>query len=258
MSVLDHFNTKLFSEIEALSKKHGLQIFKKLKKEKDLSNAISIVTEAHFGLFFDNKCTRLVYDQKIFPSSKRKPDWFININGQDIIVEVVLINPSEEDKYKIDMDRSAILNSQKDYPGIPMKVNFHATTIKPEKLYGNNGSLQVKTKKYGELVESSNYAFIICISADVLSGLDAIHLFNSLYGYPVEIVGEHNFDDYCIGVSCHDLSNALYYENEQIKKNLSGVLLKAQDDYIYFHNFFCGNRLNEDNTEWLRQLQFNA
>ncbi len=234
MKLFNKIKQDLLEEIIKLSQKHKLSLWEKIKKEDSIVHLNSKLTEAYFGLFFDKTCSQLKYNHKVFMGSDKTPDWIITKNGQDIILEVCRLNPAKEDQERQEAMDAAIEEFRKNNPGILVIGGSHSITIKPEKLYGENGSLSCKAKRYGPLVDTANRPFIICVYFDSVSGHDALDLYDCLYGH--------------LG---------LYYTNEQMKKNVSGVFLRNNsNDYIYFHNFSLQNRLNNDNINWLCALQY--
>jgi hypothetical protein len=234
MKFYENLEPDLSEHIKTLCRKHDLSLWNKLRKEADKTVFYSLLIEAHYGLFYDKTCLQLKYNHKAFRDSDLTPDFVITQNGQDIIVDVCRINPAKEDQ-EIHEAQTVWTNS--------------SITIKPEKLYGNKGALVNKAEKYGTFVATENKPFLICLYFDFVSGHDALDLYHCLYGHSAEFGGDIGYGEYTVGTTFYYLVDALYYSNEQMKKNVSGVLLRTnKNEFIYFHNFYFGNRLNYENV----------
>ena len=257
MKLFETVRPDLLEDIYRVCKKHNLSLYDKIRKEENKVNLYSLLSEARFGLFFDKVCSGLKYNHKAFNNSKTTPDFLITIHEQDIVVDVCRLNPAKEDQDRQDAEDAAIEEFRKNNPGIPVMRNSHLITMKPEKLCGANGSIACKGEKYGPLVNEVNKPFLICLYFNFVSGHDALDLYHCLYGCSTKFIGDYNYKEYTIGAQFFDLSNALYYSNEQIKNNVSGVLLCTNSNqFIYYHNFSFHNRLNNDNVNWLSTFQY--
>jgi hypothetical protein len=254
MPLFEQLKQNILEKIKELSVKHQLNLYNKILKENDMANLKAMMTEAHFGLFFDQYCKALKYDKEAFTNSQKTPDWTIEINGQTIIVEVGRLNPAEEDQRIQDAESKAISEFQKKNPGVFIAGSYHPITQKPLKLSGETGVLATKAEKYGPLVYTDNLPLIIGLYFDFISGHDKLDLFTCLYGRSCEFGGHVAHPDFPLGTKFHDLTDAMFYNNEQIKNNVSGVLLKTDNEYIYFHNYYQSNRLNTENTKWLQSF----
>jgi hypothetical protein len=255
MKHYENLSETLSKNIKKLCNKHDLSLWKKLKKESNKTVFYSLLVEAHFGLFFDQQCSLLKYNHKIFQNNKLTPDFVISQNGQEIVVDVFRINPAKEDQKIIDAQDIAIDKYRSKNPGVPFWTNAQLLTIKPDKLFGNNSSLINKAKKYGPFVEKENQPFLICLYFDFLSGHDALDLYHCLYGNSIEFIEEINCEEYKVQSNYFDLSNALYYSNKHME-NVSGVILRTnENEFIYFHNFSIQNRLNTKNINWFLNFQ---
>ena len=51
------------------------------------------------------------------------------------------------------------------------------------------------------------------------------------------------------------IENALYYSSERVMARVSGVLLRQNDEYTYYHNYSLNNKLNIENKEVLLEWQ---
>ena len=229
---------ELLQAVKTLSEKHDLALYRKVLREQDRANMNSLLTEARFGIFFDLYAQALRHEVKAFKGSNKTPDWAIDVNGQIIIAEVYRLNPAED------------LQRRREAVGV-----FHRIIPQPLKLSGEFGVLTKKAEKYGPLVEAAGYPLLICLYFDFVSGQDKLDLFNCLYGRSVEFGGPIAHPDFPLGTVYHNLESALFYDQQQIRKNVSGVLLKTEDSFIYFDNYNPANRLNSANRIWLKSFE---
>lgn len=254
MAALPKIRAELLAKIQQLSEKHQLSLHRQVQKVNDLANLRAILTEARFGLFFDEHCENLQYDKAVFNGSLKTPDWCLQKNGQTIIAEVYRLNPADEDQRRSDAESQVIEEFQKENPGVPVFGTTHIIHQQPLKLTGENGAIAVKSEKYGPLAEANNYPFIICLYFDFISGQDKLELFTCLYGRSCEFGGRIAHPDFPLGTRFHDLTDAMFYDHEQTRKNVSGILLKTENEFIYFHNYSPYNRLSEANVNWLQSF----
>lgn len=106
MNLFDKFFLERFDLLEsfqAFDTKHRLGILKSLREETDETQFLSLVTEINFGTFFDNFCSSVAYEKSY---GKFTPDWTFKMNDQDIVAEVLRLNPSASDKAVLDFDNT--------------------------------------------------------------------------------------------------------------------------------------------------------
>jgi|SRR5215218_7370588 len=211
MKQYENIRPEVLDNIKLLCQKHRLSLFDKILKEDDMLNLKSLLTEAHFGLFFDKIGEDLKYNFRAFKGSDLTPDFIFTKNSQEILTEVCRVNPSEQDMAIQEQEDKAIQEFKKINPDIPVIGGYHSITWKPDKVKGRNSSLSMKANKYGPLVELHNKPLILCIYLDFISGLDNLDLNHSLYGSPAEFVGVFAFGEYFPRAPFHDLSSGLYY-----------------------------------------------
>jgi hypothetical protein len=256
MKLFEQIRPELLEEIKILSEKHNMSLFDKIRKEDNMLNLKSLLTEAHFGFFFDSIGSCLKYNHKISKANDLTPDYIFSKNSQDIIAEVFRVNPAQTDMEIQEAEDKAIEEFKKSNPGVPVMGGYHSITWKPDKLNGENGAIAVKANKYGSLAEEKNKPLILCTYLDFISALDPLDLNHSLYGSPAEFGGEFAFEEFYPGSTFHDLSRGLFYKNEQMKKNISGVLLRKNDgSFVYYNNYSSTNRLNAQNMEFFLNVQ---
>ena len=255
MPLLDDIKPEFVAKIKQLSLKHGLSLIDKVRKEQNPLQLKSLLTEAHFGLYFDTIAQNLKYNNKI-TDSKLTPDYIFKMNSQEIIAEVCHIYPAQKDMDLQKKEDLVIAEYKKKNPDIPVMPIVHSITWQPDKLYGQNGSISLKANKYGPLVEQINKPIILCIYLEFTSALDPLDLNHSLYGHPAEYIGEFEFGDYSPFCKFHNLNTGLFYNNEQMRKNISGVLLRDNNGtFIYYHNFSSTNRLSLQNVTFFLNFQ---
>jgi hypothetical protein len=247
---------ELLEKIEQLSLKHGLSLFNKIKQETNETNLNSLMTEAHFGIYFDTFSTSIKYNHKYFSQSNATPDFVACVNGQDIVFEVLRVNPAMTDAEIQVAEELAMNNFISENPGIPVMGGFHMITQRPNKLIGENGSIIIKALKYGPLVGKANNPIILCVYLDLISGHNAHDLYQTLYGSSARLMSDFGIDDLYPNSPFHLIGDGLFYNNKQMQENVSGVLLRDNDaQFIYFHNFSSRNRLNTGNKELFISLQ---
>jgi hypothetical protein len=96
----------LLSQMTEFDRKYRFGLIEKLKKEKVTVDFLSTITEIHFGLFFDQFCDNLKYNYPVFTGTSLTPDWTVEINGQEVIAEVLRMNATFKDQGILDVDTS--------------------------------------------------------------------------------------------------------------------------------------------------------
>jgi hypothetical protein len=255
MRLFEKIKPDILSEIESFCKRNNISLFSRIKSEEKLLNMKALLTEAHFGMYFEKIGEELKYNQKI-GLNNQTPDYLFKFNGQDIIAEVCHINPAQND-IDAQFAEDAEYNKLNDEGLADYWIGgFHPITWKPEKLGGKNGSLAVKARKYGPLAELLCMPLILCVYLEFTSGLDSLDLYHSLYGHHVTYIGEFSFQGFSSNTEFHDLQHALYYTNLQMMKNVSGVLLRENNGaFTYYNNFSNQNRLSFASQNLLCDLQ---
>lgn len=246
---------EVLSKIEAFSKRNGISLFEKIKSEENLLNLKSLLTEAHFGIYFEEIGEAIRYNQKL-GSANQTPDFQFRLNRQEIIAEVCHINPTQNDMNNqraedVEYHKFKIENPDRYWIDGP-----HSNEWKPEKMGGKNGSLAQKAQKYGPLVEQMERPLLLCVYLEFTSAIDSKDLNHSLYGFPGQYIGEFAFQEYYPNTKFHDLKDALYYSNLQMMRNVSGVLLRENNgSFVYYNNFSSTNRLSHLNLGFLLEKQ---
>lgn len=73
-------------------------------------------------------------------------------------------------------------------------------------------------------------------------------LYSTVYGLSAEHEAKINYFS-------HDIENALFYSDKEVMTNVSGILLRQNDEFTYYHNYSKSNRLNMDNINLLLKWQ---
>jgi len=245
---------KLLEEIEVLSRKHSLSLFDKIRKEKNLRNLEALLTEAHFGLYLDKISSSLKYNHTM--DGTLTPDFAFTMNGQEVIVEVARINPVQKDMDIDDEENKMIESFRKSNPTDHILPGVHSITWKPDRLVGQGGSIVKKAERYKNLVADLNKPFIVCVYMAFVSALDRLDLSHGLYGSLSQLAGEIEGLGYAFNSPFRVLEKALYYNNEDVRKTISGVLLKDHDgSFIFYQNYSSRNRLNKENLNFFSSIQ---
>lgn len=146
---------KNYSEyIKQLEIVTGKPILKKLQKTNDEINFFSIISEIKFGKYLvDIFGDTLRYEPSILGKT---PDWFVEINGDKIIFEVLRINPPN-DKFQNKIDSYLVNGLSTNSSGVFIGLGcLNLTDLK---------KILKKEETYKELIEFNDYKLVICIDA---------------------------------------------------------------------------------------------
>jgi hypothetical protein len=132
----------LLTQIEAFEKKHKLNLLRRLRTEVNEARFLAMITEIQFGLFFDKIANSLKYEQ---PIDNKTPDWTIGMNGQEIITEVVRLNPSAADKDELDFEDNFMDSLEKISIGCLLHFGYDPKTINRK---------QIDISKCREIIEN--------------------------------------------------------------------------------------------------------
>lgn len=255
MVTFEDIKPEFVTKIQTLCSKRHLSLFDKIRKEKNELELKSLLTEAQFGLYFDTIVEDLKYNNKV-GGSQLRPDFLLEMNSQKVLAEVCHLNPAQKD---MDIHRAEDLvveEFEKSNHYIPIIRNVHSITWQIDKLSGQNGIIAQKANKYGPFVEGQTIPIILCVYLEFLSGLKPSDLYHSLNGHPTQFIGDFEYKEFFPGTIYHKLKTGLYYNNEQMKKNISGVLLMSNcESFTYYHNFSNTNRLSARNTAFFLNFQ---
>lgn len=116
------------------------------------------------------------------------------------------------------------------------------------RLRGNNSALLTKAQKYSEIIHRYELPYILCVYLDFNTGFRELDLYQALYGYSTE----HECD---INYYSHSIEHGLYYMKEKCMADVSGVILRYNNQYTYFHNYSSNNKLSIKNSEIFLEWQ---
>lgn len=122
---------------------------------------------------------------------------------------------------------------------------FQRVSQRPDRLYGEKSILQAKIKKYGPMAAMHNVPLVICLGIHAETWFDEADVSSALYGSDAEFdADEEEFNGYYPGAKFHIFRDGLFYCDDNCKNNISGVLLRRQGAFTYYHNYFYRNRLS--------------
>lgn len=148
---------EFFEQIAALEKKHGTPILSKMRaRQYDFDSFTGVMAEMDFGLFLDTFCESLVFEPNI---NGLTPDWLATVEGRKVIVEVARLKDTNDVEQQSLQDQEA------------GRIVWRTMRMRPERVFGN--TIMGKLNKYGDLVQTINYPFIIGIYNRHLSGVHA-------------------------------------------------------------------------------------
>jgi|GEM_PF-2884082 len=168
-------------------------------------------------------------------SLNKTPDWFFNIHGQKVMIEVYNQNINE-----INLKRKEIAKIGE----------FVPLEIKDDRL--RKGNLSKKYFKYNELVQELNIPYFLFIDVDFLGDIDSISLYQFLYGSTYEDITNIEF------TSFYQEYMAGYYYDERFKENskyINGFFLLKDGVVEYFHNYGAKIQLSDNLKNSLLKFQ---
>lgn len=233
--IQDYFdcNPDFYKKVEALEKRVGKKLFRKLKNNKSQTNFHSWLSEMRFGLFF-NKFCEVKYDTLI---DRKTPDWTLIMNDQKILAEVARINVEEDELRQIyefaeelKIHNQQNLDKPKRYMVVPPK-----TFLSSAYLYNHQSKITAKEKNYAPIINKYQIPFIICISPISNTYLNQYDVF-----------------DFLIGSN----KKGLFYTDHDFGRNVTGVLFEEAYEQIYYNNENSYVTLNEQNQTFFQSITF--
>ena len=192
---------------------------KKLKKENNEINILSLFAEMEFGFLLNKLFSNVIYEPNIFGKT---PDWLVISENQNIIFEVKKINPIEKelnnlielfrnDKY-FGNEQTSFCTSLNDFiPQISKITN--------------------KEKVYRELITEHNYKLIICI--DVI-------------GLQKDFITDSDLKDYLD----FEFKYSILNDYPEFCKNVAGIIGKPIfGNMVFIENKKSAYKLNAKNLE---------
>ena len=137
--------------LKFLDSKYNGIFSRKLTKEKNEINILSLFSEMEFGYVLNQLFSEVVYEPKI---NGKTPDWLVKSENQNIIFEVKKINPIEEE-----LNNKIELFKKDEYLGNPQS----AFTTSINNFIPQISKITNKEETYRDLIKIDNYKLIICI-----------------------------------------------------------------------------------------------
>src|SRR5690554_12793 len=222
--MMNEITTKILSNkpdylrnLQYLDGKYNSIFTRKLKKEKNKINVLSLLCEIEFGYLLNQIFENVFYEPKL---NRKTPDWLVLSNGQKIIFEVRKINPLEEEI----QDRIDLAKKDK-YYGLTQKY-FSSSRFDFQR---HISKIAQKEETYRELIQKENYILVIC--------LDVINLHK-------EFITDTDLKDYL------DFKNrfSLIASESHFCKNVAGIIAKPIfPKTIFLENETSKYRLNKEN-----------
>lgn len=119
------------------------------------------------------------------------------------------------------------------------------------RLTGERSRLFSKLKYKNEL-DKNNIPYLVCMHLAFESSFDPEDIFQRLYGMSTLFEIDEPFEEFYPKVAFHDISQGLYYNNDDIKNYISGILVYYEGQFSYFPNYSKHNRLSKDSHELLK------
>ena len=211
---------ELLNAIESFESRRGLSLLRNLQGEENVINFFSMLAEIRTGLFFDPLCSDLRYN---FPLEGKRPDWYLTLNGQYILCEVLRLNPTEEECNAIIERSREIRRFQIENPGVPILAYGEAKSIDAAFLCGAQSKLQIKEAKYRTIIERHQLPYIICVNPSTETYINEIDLNDFLMGKHGFFATDENFGRYVTGVLLHGYFNGqwVYFPNDNAQFKLT-------------------------------------
>ncbi|HTO14797.1 MAG TPA: hypothetical protein VLZ83_03460 [Edaphocola sp.] len=137
--------------LEFLDSKYNGIFTRKLIREKDEINILSLFSEMEFGYVLNQLFSEVIYEPNI---NGKTPDWLVRSENQKIIFEVKKINP-----FELELKNTLNLFNKDEYFG--NQQTSYSTSIKD--FIPQISKITNKEKTYRDLVVLNNYILIICI-----------------------------------------------------------------------------------------------
>lgn len=128
------------------------------------------------------------------------------------------------------------------------QINIDTKRLEGNGITANKSEFYKKIDKYAELIKTEDIPFIVSLYVDFLSGIDEEHLRKFLYGSSIDDRVSHSIYT--------DLSSGLFYSDENAKDLLSGVLLRSNNQHMFFPNHSLSNKLNKENKKFFSNFAY--
>lgn len=119
------YHPDLIGRLERIDIKSKNRFTKKLKREKDRNNFIATITELQCYEFFLESGFKVEFEKSYqFKGNKLTPDLTINKDDQEIIVEVVRLNPTAKDSKRNNFESSLLEKIEELKKKCIVKIDF--------------------------------------------------------------------------------------------------------------------------------------
>jgi hypothetical protein len=229
----------LIAQIKEFASRRNISIWRPIRHDKSKIRLHSWLAEMRFGLFFDSFAERISYDQlfSFFNRPAQTPDWSFTLNGQLIISDTLRLNRqsrhSLEKALEEDFDRFV------SFPDQP-SLRQGSITLSSEFNYGQQSKVTSKERKYRDLIRNRKAPFIISIDPSFEAFIDSLDTFDAFVGHS---------------------KYGLFYTDEHIRKNVSGVLLSDRsggNDFVWYPNENCAYPLLDTNLAILEKYKYSG
>ncbi|QWX84668.1 hypothetical protein H0I23_03200 [Cellulophaga sp. HaHaR_3_176] len=214
--------------LEFLDLKYNGLFSRKLTKEKNEINILSLFSEMEFGYALNQLFSEVTYEPKI---NGKTPDWLVKSENQNIIFEVKKINPIEKE-----LNNRINLFKKDEYLG--NQHDSYVTSI-------NNFIPQIskitnKEKTYRDLITMDNYKLIICI--------DVINL-------QKDFITDNDLKEYLNFESKYSILNGY----REFCENVAGIIGKPIfGNTVFIENKIGKYKLNDNNLSIINTAYNNA
>ncbi len=197
---------------------------RKLIKEKNEINILSLFSEMEFGYLLNQLFSEVIYEPKI---NGKTPDWLVKSESQNIIFEVKKINPTEKE-----LNNRINLFKKDKYLG--NQQTSYCTSI--DNFIPQISKITNKEKTYRELITFDNYKLIICV--------DVINL-------QKDYITDNDLKEYLNFENKHSILN----DHLDFCKNVAGIIGKPIfGNLVFIENKKAKFNLNNDNLNIIRKI----
>ena len=210
--------------LEFLDSNYNGMFTKKLIKEKNEINILSLFSEMEFGYVLNQLFSEVIYAPKI---NGKTPDWLVKSENQDIIFEVKKINPLEKDlNNKIESFR------KNEYFG--SRQTSFTTSI--DDFIPQISKITNKEETYRDLIKTDNYKLVICI--------DVINL-------EKDFITDNDLKDYLDFESEY----SIFKDHPEFCENVAGIIGKPIfGNLVFIENKSSKFNLNKNNLEIIEKI----
>lgn len=199
------------------------------------------------ALIKEDYCLQLEYDYNEILS--------LLINFDDVREKISLwFNGGRELEEKLtlyDVLSFKVIDKNLGYNKVLSVGNFSTINFDYRRLSGGNSRLLSKLK-YAQVSYENDMPYIICVYLSFQSWFKPEDVYEKLYGSSVEFHHNEPWGQYYPNAPFHDISKGLFYTNMPFRKYVSGILVRYQDEYIFFPNYSSLNKLSNQVLDLLR------